>query len=77
MSVKRTFHCNLCRDQHEPNNLVGLHWSSWPKGWEEKSPLETENHICMTCISTVQALPSRCGQGYQCEGGPKCGSDHK
>lgn len=77
MTITRTYSCNLCRDKHEPESLVGMHWNSFPKGWEEKAPRETENHICRTCLSSLQAFKQRCGQGYECRGGPKCGSDHK
>ncbi|MNO23668.1 hypothetical protein D3C76_134730 [compost metagenome] len=75
--IDRTYRCNLCREQHELRDMIGLHWSSWPKGWAEKPPRETENHLCMKCLSTLQALPPRCGGGFECTGGPNCGSDHK
>lgn len=77
MAVTRTFSCNLCRDKTEINSLVGLHWQSWPEGWKEDSALTTENHICVKCLSSLQAMEKRCGQGYKCGGGPRCGSDHK
>jgi len=77
MTVTRTYSCNLCRDKHDLKSLVGLHWKDWPKGWEEKASSETENHICLVCLSSLQAFKPRCGQGYECRGGPKCGSDHK
>lgn len=77
MTVTRTYSCNLCREANEPRNLIGLHWSTFPKGWEEKPPHETENHICKSCLTTLQAMKARCGQGYECRGGPNCGSDHK
>ncbi|MDQ0082871.1 hypothetical protein J2W35_003230 [Variovorax boronicumulans] len=76
--IDRTYRCNLCRDKHERQDTVGLHWQDWPaKGWIEKPSQETENHLCMRCLSSIQALAPRCGQGFECNGGPTCGSDHK
>jgi hypothetical protein len=77
--IERTFRCDLCRDSLRADDaeLFGLYWNSHPKGWTEKAPRETEHHICATCLSSLQALPRRCGQGYKCTGGPNCGSDHK
>ena len=77
MTIKRTYACNLCGDTKETDSLVGLHWETFPKGWKEASPRTTENHICIPCISSIQAIKQRCGQGFECTGGPKCGSDHK
>ena len=84
MAVDRTYRCNLCNDvlhTHPGDGAsrrpIGLHWQSWPKGWIEKPWRETENHICARCLSSLQALPPRCGAGYECNGGPNCGSDHK
>lgn len=76
--IERTYRCNLCREKCEPQELVGLHWNSFPKGWtENQSPIAVENHICKACLSSLQALEQRCGQGFKCDGGPNCGSDHK
>lgn len=78
MAVTRSYSCNLCRSTaRDIDDLVGLHYEAWPKGWSEVSALTAENHICMSCLSSLQALPPRCGQGFECRGGPKCGSDHK
>ncbi len=78
MSIDRIYRCNLCRDKHDRGEMVGLHWQDWPgKGWVERPSHETENHLCMKCLSSLQALPQRCGQGFECNGGAKCGSDHK
>jgi hypothetical protein len=77
MTVTRTYSCNLCRATSDAHELVGLHWSTFPAGWEEKAAIETENHICRRCVSNIQAMKTRCGQGFECRGGPKCSSDHK
>lgn len=77
MAVKRIYSCNLCREDRNPDSLIGLYWSTFPKGWTEKPAYETETHICLTCITNIQAMKQRCGQGYECDGGPNCGSDHK
>ena len=77
MTVTRTYSCNLCRATKDREALVGLHWSSFPRGWTEKPAHETENHICLLCITDIQSMKQRCGQGYECDGGPNCGSDHK
>lgn len=75
--IDRTYRCDLCRDSYPANEMIGLHWQSWPKGWVEKPAREVENHICAPCLSTLQHFPDRCGQGFECSGGPNCGSDHK
>lgn len=77
MSIDRTYRCNLCRDTKGADDLIGLWWKTWPKFWEERPAHDAENHVCMTCVSSIQALPRRCGQGFECDQGPKCGSDHK
>ena len=84
MAVERKYRCNLCREElrTEPGGdpakkPIGLHWNSWPKGWTEKPWRETENHICIACLSSLQVLTQRCGDGYECDGGPQCSSDHK
>ncbi len=77
MSIFRAYFCNLCRDKKELGDLIGLHWAAFPAGWEEKAPQHTENHICKSCLSTLQAMKQLCGQGFECDGGPKCSSDHK
>ena len=87
MAVERTIRCDLCRDQLETGvcvepsrRPVGIHWQSWPAGatgWIEKPWRETDRHICAICLSSLQAMPQRCGQGFQCDGGPRCPSDHK
>lgn len=77
MSIQRVYRCNLCRDTKELRDLAGLHWTDWPKGWQERPPCDTENHICKSCLSSLQSMKQRCGQGFECDGGPKCGSDHK
>lgn len=77
MTITRTYSCNLCRDKKDTEDLIGLHWIAHPKGWTETPPSQTENHICKSCLSTLQAMKWLCGQGFECSGGPKCGSDHK
>ena len=76
MAVDRTYRCDLCRDTYrlDEGRLIGLHWSD---GWIEKQARAVERHICCACLSSLQALGPRCGQGFECTGGPKCGSDHK
>lgn len=78
MTVVRTYRCDLCGDTHPHEQLVGLHWETWPaKGWIRKPAREVEHHLCPTCTTSIQALAPRCGQGFDCDGGPNCGSDHK
>ena len=76
--IDRNYRCNLCRDAYPRDELIGLHWKDWPaKGWIEKPASQVENHLCVQCLSSLQALTARCGQGFECNGGPACGSDHK
>lgn len=82
MAVERTYRCNLCRDTLSLNPMAGkqahgIYWNPWPAGWISKAAGQVENHLCAPCISSIQAMPAMCGQGFECTGGPKCGSDHK
>lgn len=80
MAIERNYKCNLCGDRGSAFDfprLIGLHFKSWPKGWEEKPAHQCENHICASCLSSLQGFTPRCGQGHECDGGPSCGSDHK
>ena len=79
MSIDKTYRCNLCRD---PINMDAMHNTSTGIYWvgkviEARPALQVEHHLCIHCLSSIQSLPRRCGQGYECRGGPKCGSDHK
>ena len=81
MTIERKYSCNLCREQipHDPASKfrgVGIYWIS-AQGWVEKSWRDTENHLCHKCISSIQAIRKVCGQGFQCDGGMNCQSDHK
>lgn len=73
--IERTYLCDLCRDKRPVDKLVGLSWVG--VGWKEVSPRETERHLCFKCLSSIQGIPTRCGAGFRCEGGPQCTSDHK
>ena len=77
MAIERIFSCNLCGDKHKADELVGLHYETWPKRWIEKPARDTQNHVCHMCLSSLQKFTPRCGEGYECTGGPNCGSDHK
>jgi hypothetical protein len=83
MAVQRTYKCDLCRDPlqldelAEAHRAIGIYWKDWPRGWILKPAREVERHLCPTCIASIQAMPKMCGQGYECSGGPGCGSDHK
>lgn len=81
MAVDRTFKCDLCRDVHMlsmigPQKLIGLHWTD-NRTVVEANPRQVEHHLCVRCLASIHAIQLRCGQGYECDGGPKCGSDHK
>lgn len=80
MAVRRTYRCDLCGDGLSLDGQYGkqgfgLYWTG--RAWEERPAAQVERHLCAPCISSIQALPPRCGQGYECDGGPTCGSDHK
>lgn len=84
MAVERNYKCDLCRDpvqldaMAESRRAIGIHWSAWPaKGWLIKPAREVERHLCPACVASIQAMPRICGHGYECNGGPQCGSDHK
>lgn len=84
MAIERTYRCDLCRDpvqideMAESRRAIGIYWKSHrPNGWILKPARETERHLCPACISSIQAMPAICGHGYECTGGPDCGSDHK
>lgn len=83
MAVTKTYSCDLCGDQlstqpgAESKKAVGIFWRPWPKGWITNPTSQSQSHLCPPCISSIQALPQMCGHGYECSGGPHCGSDHK
>lgn len=63
MTVNRTYTCNLCRDVYESNELIGLHWKTWPKGWVQAPAYQAENHICKTCLATLKKLATEQERG--------------
>lgn len=78
--IDKTFRCDLCKDARPvfgsgSSMLVGIYWNG--DGWVEKPRHEVEHHICCKCLSSLQRFEQRCGQGFECNGGPTCGSDHK
>jgi hypothetical protein len=80
MTVKRDYFCNMCREsiKHDPYEGFrgfGLWWAF--DKWELKIYHEAENHLCRRCMTSIQSLPKRCIAGFECNGGLKCGSDHK
>lgn len=78
MSIDKTYRCDLCRDIHDPDDglLIGIHWDG--KQWHETTCRDHDRHICAACVSSFQALETRCGDGVRgCRGGPRCSSDHK
>jgi hypothetical protein len=81
MAVERTYKCDLCGDRlnlsDTPPSAFGIWWQSWPKVLIMKPAREVEHHLCLSCVSSIQAMPAVCGQGFECNGGPQCGSDHK
>ena len=83
MAVNKTYKCDLCGDAlttdpgAESRKAIGLHFTPWPRGWLVKRAGECAHHICPPCVASIQAMPQMCGQGYECNGGPNCGSDHK
>jgi len=83
VAVEKTYRCDLCRDPLRPDmdaegrRAIGIYWKGWPRGWIVKPARESERHLCPACISSIQAMPKICGHGYECAGGPQCGSDHK
>lgn len=73
--IERQYSCDLCHDKHDARELVGIKWSG--QLIAESPSNQTEHHLCHLCLSSLQVLPARCGQGYKCKGGPTCDSDHK
>lgn len=67
MTTERKYHCNLCRDQINPNSMperglmegTGIHFASSAQGAPFKFvPVrEAEHHICASCISNVRKQP--------------------
>lgn len=83
MSVDKTYRCNLCHDHlilqnGTSSSAMGIMWKSFnPTGWSLVNARETENHLCPKCIASIQSMTKICGQGFECDGGISCGSDHK
>jgi hypothetical protein len=75
MTVERKYRCNLCRDSINVE-LIGLYWKN--SMLVEVPFKESENHLCLRCLSHIQAFEPVCGGGMRgCNGGPECMSDHK
>lgn len=70
MTVKRTYSCNLCRDEHEPNELIGLEWDyiegTLQVDLKEVNPINVENHICTPCLYSLSRIPSKESRGRPC-----------
>jgi hypothetical protein len=78
--IDKSYRCDLCReriseDAMRNDDAVGLYWIG--KIIMARAPLTVERHLCVYCLSSIQAMEKRCGQGFKCTGGPECGSDHK
>jgi hypothetical protein len=80
MAIDRTYRCDLCREtltlDGDRRRAFGIHWQGG-RGWLNAAARGVERHLCALCISSIQALPPVCGEGFECTGGPRCGSDHK
>lgn len=82
--IQQEYKCDLCRDPLDvgfdagSRRAFGIHWSDHPnKGWTLADPRKVERHLCIRCISSIQAMPAICSQGFECNGGQRCTSDHK
>ena len=89
MAKSSKYYCNLCNreiyntDRIERFEGVGLDKSpAFMGGWvmEEGSKeckMQATAHLCYPCLSSIQKMTKYCGEGFKCNGGPNCGSDHK
>jgi len=54
MGVKRIYDCDLCQNNCEKENLIGL-WSTY-KGWVKEDVDKCEYHICEKCANSISTL---------------------
>lgn len=56
--INRTYKCDLCRDRHEPEDLVGIEWSAGHV-ISIKHARQTEHHLCQRCIDNIKRFPEK------------------
>lgn len=77
---KSTYYCDVCTNPIDSPHRVYYHGAAiTARGVERRFTDDTvaKVHLCYRCLSMIQWATRVCGSGYECEGGPRCASDHK
>lgn len=56
MSTKRTYFCNVCRDEKSADQLVGWEWHG--VNFAPKLSTQCENHVCVPCLRGMVYIAS-------------------
>ena len=59
MVTKRTYYCNVCRDEVDGLGGVGFSFRSGDTEFEEGNVGNHENHLCYKCIAAIYDLSVR------------------
>ena len=60
MVTKRTYFCNVCRDEVDSLCAVGFEFKSGGEELQENNGVAgVENHLCYRCIGAIYALSVR------------------
>lgn len=54
MTVRRIYSCNVCRDELDVQDIVGIQWAPGSAGMQFSAPALCEQHICHQCIGGIQ-----------------------
>jgi len=55
MAKKIDYSCEVCRGTHfDKAAIVGIWWNGTTL--YAKQPIETDNHLCLTCIAAIRAM---------------------
>lgn len=52
--IDRTYRCDLCRDIHEPRDLIGLYWAIFNTIDFKRSQRDVEHHLCFKCFDQIR-----------------------
>ena len=58
MTIDRQYRCNLCGTNNYPKEMIGIFWKTIATGevMVVRSAKETEHHLCLTCLESIQAI---------------------
>ena len=73
---KLSYSCDLCSAVINDINGFSVKCDQMP--WTVEELGKGRYDFCAFCLSNLQEIiPKICGGGFECAGGPYCGSSHK